>query len=203
MILYDIVYNMLYLIIYWQCKHHSWFWKMGPFTPRPKIVERALSQGGLQMEHHSKRQNVRVSIFSSAWCLVFQIVPEWNKNSTYVWCNIMYVYINTNTYIHTCAVCINNIDPPHSKETKRQRMSSGETAFHVTRWAHHAFQLSEKTSAKGAWCIMMLCNQIDMKRMKSWCFEWAVKFFVAIQDKMDDAQLTLQTCLGNFQSLDA
>ena len=145
---------MLCLIIYWQCEHHSWFWKMGPFTPRPKIVERALSQGGLQMEHHSKRQNVRVSIISSAWCLVFQIVPEWNKNSTYVWlCDIMYVYIKTNTYIHTCAACINNIDPPHSKETKRQRMSSGETAFHVTRWAHHAFQLSEKPSAKGAWCF--------------------------------------------------
>eukprot|EP00434_Breviolum_minutum_P030856 symbB.v1.2.027286.t1/scaffold2791.1/size70196/3 len=31
-------------------------------------------------------------------------------------------------------------------ETKRPRMSSGETAFHVTRWAKHAFQLSAKPS---------------------------------------------------------
>eukprot|EP00438_Fugacium_kawagutii_P034781 Skav236245 [mRNA] locus=scaffold829:345802:347295:- [translate_table: standard] len=29
-------------------------------------------------------------------------------------------------------------------ETKRQRMTTGETAFHVTRWANHAFHLSEK-----------------------------------------------------------
>ena len=173
---------------------------MGPFTPRPKIVERALSQGGLQMEHHSKRQNVRVSIISSAWCLVFQIVPEWNKNSTYVWlCNIMYVYIKTNTYIHTCAACINNIDPPHSKETKRQDEFWWD-CFPCDPLGTPCLSAVRKAKCEGR---MMLCNQIDMKRMKSWCFEWAVKFFVAIQDKMDDAQLTLQTCLGNFQSLDA
>ena len=35
---------------------------------------------------------------------------------------------------------------PSCEETKRPRMSSGETAFHVTRWAKHAFQLSAKPS---------------------------------------------------------
>ena len=35
---------------------------------------------------------------------------------------------------------------PPCEETKRPRMSSGETAFHVTRWAKHAFQLSAKPS---------------------------------------------------------